>query len=113
MALTKQQAYPLYFLLTTESQLVMDLRGCAFQDGPSFVAALQGLVDKIAPGLTLDAQLEQLYTLNPNPASSRFSQDPKVVLNAVPVLNGLYGGGPCPKPHEQPVVWNALASIVV
>jgi hypothetical protein len=57
MALTKQQAYPLYFLLATDSQLVRDLKSTPYTDANAFLLGLQQKVTVLEPSATVDPTL--------------------------------------------------------
>jgi hypothetical protein len=116
MALTKEQEYPLYFLLVTESSLIQNLRGGTYADSAAFLTALQRELQSMDPGIVLDAgdQIGNLYRgSDPISGNAIIAQEPATVLGVLPGLAGIYGGGPCPRTavNEQQAVWNALSAV--
>jgi len=112
MALSKQQAYALYFLLVSESSLVQNLRAANCTSSQTFVAALQQQVNQLEPGTVVDNQLGNLYSgNNPSDGSTLIDQNPVSILNSLSMLAGEYGGGPCPTAAEQPKAWSVLKAV--
>ena len=111
MALTKKQAYALYFLLVSESSLIQNLRAANCADSGAFVAAVQQQVDQLQPGTVVDDQLRNLYSGNDVNGSTLIDQNAVSVLNSLPSLAAAYGGGACPTVTEQAGVWNALTAV--
>lgn len=110
MALTKQQAYALYFLLVSESSLVQNLRAANATTPAEFLTALQAEVTPLDAAAVIDPELAALYDGNAG-GSTIIDQNAVSVLNSMPALGGDYGGGPCPMAGEQPAAWNALKAI--
>jgi hypothetical protein len=111
MALTKQQAYPLYFLLATDSQLVRDLKSTPYTDANAFLLGLQQKVTVLEPSATVDPTLTALYQGPDGLGGTVIDQSPASILGAIAALSGnpgMYGGGPCPRAAEQQGFWSAV-----
>jgi hypothetical protein len=112
MALDKQHAYALYFLLVSESQMIQNLRAAQCNSSAAFVTALQNQVNSLEPGLTVDPSLGNLWSgTDPGTGDTLIDQDAASVLGALPSLAAPYSGGPCPRASEQPAAWTALKTV--
>lgn len=117
MALNSNQAYALYFLLSTDSSVRESLRqDClsgTIQDERGFIQAVQTQVDRLKNAVVVDGnndgQLHGVGALFRGPRQEP-NFDPITIRNAFAALND-YGSGSCPVKAEEPSLWKAIEAL--
>jgi len=113
VALTKQQAFPLYMFLCTDSNFRRTLQEKKSKDAATFLADLGALLATLDNTVTapIDVGLAAVYG-GVDATGTILSTTPQTIINAIRALSAHYGGGPCPVAGEEPALYKAIGGAV-